>query len=363
MAELTSESIPITDTTTATATATMNDEQQPIKLSTPASASASVKRSFNTITTASTIPQFTAISPSDNLVMSAKQLFSSNIADDEGLSEYLISRRKYYYEESSWESLLKSLKYSSTIYIGNLSFYTTEEQIIEYFSSIGLINRCIMGLNRDTAEPAGFCFIEYINHNSAVLAHRYLSNNLLDDRSVTADIDPGFEPNRQYGRSKATGGQLYDDKRKSYDSGRGGINPAALLVNNQNPHQNRFDSYNKQSKYSDQNKRRRVSNNPHHQHHQHQQHQQHHQRNNSSITASGQPQPQSQSQSESHLDNSTISNNNTQSIDSTSISASESSNPRFRDRDRDQDQDRDLDREELHTESTTATVDNTEATD
>lgn len=35
---------------------------------------------------------------------------------------------------------------SSTLYLGNLSFFTTEEQIYEVFSKVGEIKRIIMGM-------------------------------------------------------------------------------------------------------------------------------------------------------------------------------------------------------------------------
>ena len=56
---------------------------------------------------------------------------------------------------------MEKLKKSSTLYIGNLSFYTSESQIYELFSTCGEINRVIMGLNKNTKTPCGFCFVEY----------------------------------------------------------------------------------------------------------------------------------------------------------------------------------------------------------
>jgi len=49
---------------------------------------------------------------------------------------------------------------STTLYVGNLSFFTTEEQIYEVFSKCGEIKRIIMGLDRNTKTPCGFCFVE-----------------------------------------------------------------------------------------------------------------------------------------------------------------------------------------------------------
>ena len=49
---------------------------------------------------------------------------------------------------------------SSTVYVGNMSFYTTEEQVYELFSMCGDVKRVIMGLHRANKTPCGFCFVE-----------------------------------------------------------------------------------------------------------------------------------------------------------------------------------------------------------
>lgn len=49
---------------------------------------------------------------------------------------------------------------SCTLYVGNLSFFTTEEQIYELFSKCGDIKSVIVGLDRVKKTPCGFCFVE-----------------------------------------------------------------------------------------------------------------------------------------------------------------------------------------------------------
>lgn len=53
----------------------------------------------------------------------------------------------------------KLLKKSCTLYVGNLSFYTTEEQIYELFSKSGDIKKIIMGLDKMKKTAFGFCGI------------------------------------------------------------------------------------------------------------------------------------------------------------------------------------------------------------
>lgn len=54
----------------------------------------------------------------------------------------------------------KLLKTSSTLYVGNLSYFTTEEQIYELFSKCGDLKRIVMGLDKYKKTPCGFCFVE-----------------------------------------------------------------------------------------------------------------------------------------------------------------------------------------------------------
>ena len=49
---------------------------------------------------------------------------------------------------------------STTLYIGNLSFYTDEEQVYTLFSLCGPVRRVIMGIHKFTHLPCGFCFVE-----------------------------------------------------------------------------------------------------------------------------------------------------------------------------------------------------------
>ncbi|XP_044266114.1 nuclear cap-binding protein subunit 2 [Tribolium madens] len=113
------------------------------------------------------------------------------------------------------------LRLSTTLYVGNLSFYTTEEQIYELFSKCGDIRRVVMGLDKYKKTPCGFCFVEYYNRQDAENCLRYINGTRLDDRIVRTDWDAGFVEGRQYGRGK-TGGQVRDEYRTDYDSGRGG---------------------------------------------------------------------------------------------------------------------------------------------
>ncbi|XP_065671131.1 nuclear cap-binding protein subunit 2 [Hydra vulgaris] len=139
--------------------------------------------------------------------------------------------------------LERKLETSTTLYVGNLSFYTSEEQIYELFSKSGDVKRIIMGLDRVKKTPCGFCFVEYYFSEGAENAIRYINGTRLEDRIVRSDWDAGFEEGRQYGRGRS-GGQVRDEYRNDYDPGRGGY---GKLAQDRNRADDSFDAEN----YSD----------------------------------------------------------------------------------------------------------------
>lgn len=126
------------------------------------------------------------------------------------------------------EEATDPLKDATTLYVGNLSFFTTEEQIHELFAKCGEIKRLVMGLDRYQKTPCGFCFVEYYTHQDALDCMKYIGGTKLDERIIRTDLDPGFQEGRQYGRGKS-GGQVRDEYRDEYDPGRGGFGRAVEM--------------------------------------------------------------------------------------------------------------------------------------
>ncbi len=102
------------------------------------------------------------------------------------------------------------MKLSTTLYVGNLSFFTNEGQLMEFFSLCGHVVNLIMGLNKKQKTPCGFCFVEYASREEAQQAIDCLNLQSVDGRQIRIDWDPGFKFGRQFGRGK-TGGQVRDE--------------------------------------------------------------------------------------------------------------------------------------------------------
>eukprot|EP00743_Colponemidia_sp_Colp-15_P004094 GILK01004418.1.p1 GENE.GILK01004418.1~~GILK01004418.1.p1 ORF type:complete len:213 (+),score=10.51 GILK01004418.1:50-688(+) len=150
----------------------------------------------------------------------------------------------------SREEWTDKISKTTTLYVGNLSFYTTEEQIHELFSKAGEIKRIVMGLDRNKKTPCGFCFVEYYTHEDAADAVHLISGLRLDDRPIRADWDIGFIEGRQFGRG-LSGGQVRDEFRTEYDPGRGGWNKKEAEQGHTNGDREMRDSFRGQKRRQD----------------------------------------------------------------------------------------------------------------
>ncbi|CAI5757941.1 unnamed protein product [Candida verbasci] len=133
-------------------------------------------------------------------------------------SPYLIRKARNNHGE------LERAMNSKTIYVGNLSHFTTEEQIHELFSKCGAIDKIIMGLDRNKLTPCGFCFVIYKYEQESLNAMKFLQSTILDSQQLSIDLDPGFREGRQFGRGKH-GGQASQEinDRGGFRGFRGGF--------------------------------------------------------------------------------------------------------------------------------------------
>jgi RNA recognition motif-containing protein len=70
------------------------------------------------------------------------------------------------------------------LYVGNLSFSTTEIAIRDAFSAFGTVDSVSLINDRDTGRPKGFGFIEMNNDQEAKAAIAGLDGKSLDDREL-----------------------------------------------------------------------------------------------------------------------------------------------------------------------------------
>jgi RNA recognition motif-containing protein len=57
-----------------------------------------------------------------------------------------------------------------SIYVGNLSYSATEEDITQVFAEYGNVNRVTVPTDRETGRPRGFAFVEMSNESEETAA-------------------------------------------------------------------------------------------------------------------------------------------------------------------------------------------------
>lgn len=83
------------------------------------------------------------------------------------------------------------------IYIGNLSFNTTEDKLTEVFSGFGKVLSASIIKDKTTGFSKGFGFIEMPEDDSAFKAIKELNGKDLDGRKVRISIAEDKGPRRK----------------------------------------------------------------------------------------------------------------------------------------------------------------------
>ncbi|KDQ13758.1 hypothetical protein BOTBODRAFT_33198 [Botryobasidium botryosum FD-172 SS1] len=85
---------------------------------------------------------------------------------------------------------------SRVVFVGNVPYDMTEEQLIEVFSSVGPVVGFRLVFDRETGKPRGYGFCEFLDHETAMSAVRNLNNADVGGRPLRidlADSDPFLE--------------------------------------------------------------------------------------------------------------------------------------------------------------------------
>jgi cold-inducible RNA-binding protein len=91
------------------------------------------------------------------------------------------------------------------IYIGNLDYSTTEDQLRTLFLVHGAVETATIVRDRDTGQPRGFAFLEMTNDGEADKAIHALSGTVLGGRTLTVS-EARSKPTRSGGDDLRTRG-------------------------------------------------------------------------------------------------------------------------------------------------------------
>ncbi len=76
----------------------------------------------------------------------------------------------------------------SKLYVGNLSYNVTEDQLRELFSQAGQIKDVALITDRQTGRSKGFGFVEFATQEEAQKAIELFNNHELDGRPLTVNV-------------------------------------------------------------------------------------------------------------------------------------------------------------------------------
>jgi cold-inducible RNA-binding protein len=103
---------------------------------------------------------------------------------------------------------------SMKLYVGNLSFGTTEDDLHRLFSQVGTVDSATMVTDRDTGRSRGFAFVEMSSKSEGEAAIAKFNGAELDGRSLTVNEAKPRENRGGFGGGGGRGG--------GFGGGRGG---------------------------------------------------------------------------------------------------------------------------------------------
>lgn len=76
---------------------------------------------------------------------------------------------------------------NSKLYVGNLSFQTTEADLRDTFGQFGNVTEVHIASDRETGRPRGFAFVTFSTEEESKLAAEKLNGTELDGRQLTVN--------------------------------------------------------------------------------------------------------------------------------------------------------------------------------
>lgn len=76
---------------------------------------------------------------------------------------------------------------SAKLYVGNLAFNTTEQDLQDQFGQFGQVSSASIVTDRDTGRSRGFAFVELESKESAQAAIQAMNGKELDGRALTVN--------------------------------------------------------------------------------------------------------------------------------------------------------------------------------
>src|SRR5262245_11853056 len=93
-------------------------------------------------------------------------------------------------------SALNERRSVSKVFVGNLSFDTTREELEAFFAPVGEIAEVVVPMDRATGRPRGFAFVTFATAESAARAIETLNGAELGGRNLRVNEADAERPGR-----------------------------------------------------------------------------------------------------------------------------------------------------------------------
>ncbi len=95
----------------------------------------------------------------------------------------------------------------TNIFVGNISFQTTQDELQAAFADYGTVERVNIVTDRDTGQPRGFAFVEMTDRNAAQTAISKLNGAEMNGRALNVnEARPKPQSGSGYGGNREGGG-------------------------------------------------------------------------------------------------------------------------------------------------------------
>ena len=91
------------------------------------------------------------------------------------------------------------------VFVGNMSFDTTREELQELFAQAGEITEVVVPTDRMSGRPRGFAFVTFASDEAAAAAIQKLDGQLLGGRNLRVN-EASAAPQRSFGGGGGGGG-------------------------------------------------------------------------------------------------------------------------------------------------------------
>jgi cold-inducible RNA-binding protein len=115
---------------------------------------------------------------------------------------------------------------NSKLYVGNMSFKTSEDELRSAFGQYGTVSDVYIAMDKMTNRPRGFAFVTMNTPEEAKLAAEKMNGTDLGGRALTVNEarpkEEGAGGGRSFGGGERRGGFGGGERRGGFGGGRGG---------------------------------------------------------------------------------------------------------------------------------------------